>query len=119
MDVPHSAEFAIVSVGEVEGTVVFVSGSDEQAVGGVRLGLKPLDTEGETRWLRSETDGYAYFEQVRPGRYEITLDAEQAKGLGICLTEDGETLIEVEPEGGAYAFSAKVSRCPSLAAAND
>ena len=115
----HSAEFAIVSVGEVEGTVVFVSGSDEQAVGGVRLGLKPLDTEGETRWLRSETDGYAYFEQVRPGRYAIVLDPEQAKGLGICLIEDSESLIEVEPEGGAYAFSARISRCPLLATAND
>lgn len=107
----HSADFPIVSVGDVEGLVYFVTGSDEQTVGGVRMGLKPLDTDGETTWLRSEADGYIYFEQVRPGRYEIVLDPDQAKGLGICFTDKTERQLEIDPSGGSHSIVVSVSRC--------
>lgn len=112
----HSVDFPIVSVGDVEGTVLFVTGSDEQAVGGVRLGLKPLDTDGEPLWLRSEADGYIYFEQVRPGRYELVLDPDQARGLGICFTDDTERQLEIDPAGGAHSIIVSVSRCSPDAA---
>lgn len=109
----HHADFPIVSVGEIDGTVHFVSVSGKQPVGGVRLGLKPSDPGRPSIWIRSEADGFFYFEQVKPGRYELILDEGQADRLELCLASPTTEELEVPADGGTQSTDVWVSKCPA------
>lgn len=111
----HSVDFPIVSVGEVDGTVMFSSAAGEQAVGGVSLGLKPFAGQEPILWLRSEADGYFYFEQLRPGRYEIVLDEDQAERLQLCLLPGARNELEIDPDGGSQTADVRITKCSPAA----
>ena len=105
----HAVDFPIVSIGEVEGTVIYVTATGSQPVGGVILGLEPVEREAEPIWLRSEADGYFYFEQVRPGEYTVLLDTDQAARLSLCLGP--LDTVTVSPEGGTQTLDITVANC--------
>lgn len=107
----HVIDFPIVSIGEVEGTVFFQTSDAMQAVGGVILGLQKNSGNAPPVWLRSEADGYFYFERIRPGSYQIILDEDQATRLNICFASDSAPSITVPAEGGALTTSISLSRC--------
>ena len=107
----HVIDFPIVSIGEVEGTVFFQTSDAMQAVGGVILGLQKNSGNAPPVWLRSEADGYFYFERIRPGSYQIILDENQATRLNICFAPDSAPSITVPAEGGALTTSISLSRC--------
>ena len=108
----QSIAFPIVSVGEIDGTVSFVTSEGEQPVGGVTLGLKPQSEDDAIVWVRSEADGYFYFEQVRPGRYSVVLDEGQASRLQLCLEPASDREVVIASTGGQQTVGIKVQRCP-------
>ncbi|MGB3739117.1 MAG: SdrD B-like domain-containing protein [Pontixanthobacter sp.] len=83
----HVADFPIVALSEVEGTLNFAQGNSQKGVSGVRLILR--DAAGkDVHFSKTEIDGYYFFERVRPGTYTVALDAGQAKRLNLCPVRD-------------------------------
>nr|WP_137677638.1 SdrD B-like domain-containing protein [Parerythrobacter lutipelagi] len=83
----HAADFPIVSVSEVDGTVTFRQEGRARGVSGVRLLLK--DTNGKVvKYARTEVEGYYFFERVLPGSYTITLEPDQSAKLNLCAQQD-------------------------------
>ena len=82
----HVADFPVVELSDVEGTAYF-GGADSGAGHAVSgLVLRVFDRDGkQVAHARTEADGYFLFEQLRPGDYEIRLDAGQAQGLKIRI----------------------------------
>ncbi len=77
-------EFAIDQLSDVEGTAVFLDHGGKRAVAGVTLYL--VDGKGHrVARARSENDGFLLFEQIRPGTYDMIIDANQARNLKIRL----------------------------------
>lgn len=81
----HSSDFAIVGLSEIEGVAKFENDGRNRGVSGVRLELVNKDGEKKSL-LRTEADGYFFFEEVFPGDYQIMLDEEQSERLNICLS---------------------------------
>ncbi|MGB3753204.1 MAG: hypothetical protein WA954_04815 [Parerythrobacter sp.] len=79
----HSADFAIVALSEIEGTVRFASEGRTRGVSGVRLQLRDAD-DAPVGYTRTELDGYYFFERVKPGRYSVVVDPDQATKLDLC-----------------------------------
>lgn len=80
----HVANFGIVSLSEIEGTARFSNrDSSARGVSGLSLVLTDLATDKIVARVRTEMDGYFLFEQIKPGRYRIDLDADQAQRLNI------------------------------------
>lgn len=104
----HSAEVAVVSLSEVEGTVVLVRDGTRREVSGVRLELRGSDGK-PVAFARTEVDGYYFFERVAPGRYTIAVDEGQASRLGICLA--GESGVAVGPASAVITRDLAVSAC--------
>ncbi len=88
----HTLDFPIVELSEVEGTVVFADGDSTRGVSGLRLKLRSK-ADGQEYWTRTERGGYYFYEQVRPGDYEIMIDPAQADRLGVCLDEAGSLVV--------------------------
>lgn len=110
----HAADFPVVSVGEIDGAVIYMSATGRQPVGGERLGLEPLSASGDTKWLTSEADGYFYFEQMRPGRYRIVLGEAQASRLQLCLATGFPSEVEVPTSGGPQSIGIAISNCSDI-----
>lgn len=88
----HRTDFAVVAMSEIEGTAYFelAANSDgktrSRGVSGLQLLL--LDASGNiASSARTEVDGFYLFEQVRPGRYTLAIDPQQAGRLKIALRE--------------------------------
>jgi hypothetical protein len=62
--------------------------------------------KGERVYGSTEFDGAVMYEGVRPGRYHLELDADQAKRLGMRLTHPVE--IEVGAQGRAITKNAEI-----------
>ncbi len=93
----HSAEFPIVALSEVEGTVSFNQGATAKGVSGVRLKLQ--DASGkDVSFAKTEIDGYFFFERIKPGTYTLRLDADQAKRLNLCAAQDYTVSVGFEPD---------------------
>jgi len=96
----HAAEFAIVGLSDIEGTTWL--GTDGREISGIVLEL--VDAAGKVAGrTRSGSGGAFWFEQVRPGRYDLRLAAAQARNLGIELLEP------VQVDIGARASTARVA----------
>lgn len=80
----HVSQFAIDVLGEIEGTAVY--GDDRRGVSGLALVLKDKDGRSAGR-VRSGTGGAFLFEHVRPGRYELAVDPDQARRLALAAVE--------------------------------
>ncbi|WP_298283086.1 carboxypeptidase-like regulatory domain-containing protein [Novosphingobium sp.] len=77
----HVSQFAVDMLGEIEGTAAF--GQDRRGVSGLALVL--LNAEGaQVARARTGAGGTFLFEQVRPGRYRLEIEANQAKRLGLA-----------------------------------
>lgn len=83
----HVTEFAVQELSDIEGTALFGTERRQRGVSGLALCL--VDSAGAVvRTTRSEADGFYLFEQVKPGRYSIVLDADQSRRLGIAMIQD-------------------------------
>lgn len=104
----HVSDFAIVSLSELEGTVTFAGGDSSRGVSGLRLQLVAEGGEAE-HFVRTERGGYFFFEQVKPGQYQLIIDPQQAARLGICLTAMDPVIIA--PAGDIVMRDAQVYTC--------
>lgn len=85
----HVAEFPVVEVTEIYGTVSFHrdDNNDDRPMSGIRLEL--IDGHGKViGYARTGGDGAYFFEQVPPGEYRIRLESEQASRFGLTIRED-------------------------------
>ncbi|MGE4304183.1 MAG: hypothetical protein AB7E24_09150 [Novosphingobium sp.] len=104
----HESDFAIVGMSDVEGIVYFRNNGAARGVAGVRLSL--IDSKNEEfKSVRTEVDGYYFFEQVPPGNYELVIDPEQAKRLNICLP--GAEKILVPPSANQLSRNLTIESC--------
>lgn len=84
----HVSDFAIVALSEIEGIARFAGpGQGQRGVSGLVLLLRDAGTGKQVARVRSEADGFFYFEQVRPGSYRIDLDSGQAQSLHLLMLE--------------------------------
>lgn len=77
-----TADFPVVVTGEVDGTVTLRQARGRRVASRIRLQL--VDPKGRiVDQVTSQYDGFYLFEKVRPGRYAIRVDPEQAARLAI------------------------------------
>nr|WP_301332678.1 SdrD B-like domain-containing protein [Parerythrobacter lacustris] len=82
----HAADFPIVALSEVDGTVTFRQDGKPRGVSGVRLQLR--NAQGKiVAYARTEIEGYYFFERVLPGSYTVELDPEQSQRLNLCADQ--------------------------------
>lgn len=87
----HVSKFPIDMLGEVEGSAVF--GSEQRGVSGLALVL--IDSAGhQAARVRTGAGGTFLMEQVRPGQYRLDIDQEQAKRLGLAVSQDTFVVID-------------------------
>lgn len=101
--VPRPGRVAVVNyplqvTSEIELTARLRRGDTDRPLAAVELRLVPL-AGGETIVARTDHAGVAFIEGVRPGRYRVTLDPEQAEGLGMTLESTPELVV---PESGGF-----------------
>ncbi|GIW52290.1 MAG: hypothetical protein KatS3mg081_1645 [Gemmatimonadales bacterium] len=84
-------EIPLVAGGEVSGWVRFEDSGT--GVAGVRVVLEELET-GSVREMVTFSDGAFYAMGLRPGRYRLSIDAEQA---GVMGWEVGATELVIDP----------------------
>lgn len=104
----QTAGFAVVALSEVEGSVTFGDSQNGRGVSGLRLQMRNAAGEMEY-FVRTERGGYYFFEQVKPGTYDLVIDPEQAARLGICLGPLAPLVID--PAGDVYSLDVQVSNC--------
>ncbi|MFB3135738.1 MAG: SPOR domain-containing protein [Rhodospirillales bacterium] len=81
------ADFAVVSTGEVDGTVYRRRGTSEQEIADVVVQL--LDTEGKlVTEVKTAFDGFYLFEFVPPGHYVVRIDPEQMARLKLTASPE-------------------------------
>lgn len=83
---------------EVEVTVRLRRGAEARTLAAVDLRLVPA-SGGEPIAARTDHAGTAFAEGVRPGRYRIELDPDQARDLGLTLEGAPELIV---PADGGY-----------------
>ena len=90
------ADFAVVTLSDVEGTAYFVDAKPGAKAHGRTNGrevsgliLWVVDAKGkQVAHVRTEGDGYFVFEQLPPGDYTLRIDPKQAASLHIHLERD-------------------------------
>jgi hypothetical protein len=104
----HETDFAVVELSQVEGTVTFDNDRNGRGVSGLRLQLR--DEGGEAQhFVRTERGGYFFFEEVKPGTYDIIIDPVQAERLAICL--DSAERVVILPTGDTMSRDLQVQSC--------
>lgn len=86
----HVSQFPVDMLGEIDGTAVF--GPDRRGVAGLALVLLNSRNEPVAR-TRTGAGGTFLFEQVRPGKYRLSIDDVQAKRLGVTAGDAGPVVI--------------------------
>lgn len=104
----HQTDFAVVELSEVEGNVTFGDDGNGRGVSGLRLQLRNAGGEPQ-HFVRTERGGYYFFEEVKPGTYEIIIDPEQAERLGICL--GSAERVTILPTGDTVSRDLEVRSC--------
>jgi hypothetical protein len=79
-------DFAVVSTGEVDGTVFRIIGEKAQPVSGAIVQLLG-DKDKVIRTERSAYDGFYLFQFVPPGRYRIQVDQTQLRELNLFVAD--------------------------------
>lgn len=96
----HAVEIAIVTAGEIEGVVRLADHAGGRAMAGLTLQL--LDEAGNPAGeARTEYDGFYVIQGVRPGRYALRIDPEEARRYGLAATSTRP--VTVEPAGGVVS----------------
>lgn len=109
----HKAEFPIIALSEVEGTLLFEQNGANKGVSGVRLILR--DAAGkDVGFAKTELDGYFFFERVRPGTYTVGLDPEQSRRLNLCARTIPS--ITVRHEADLFRADLAIGVCETSAA---
>ncbi|MCP5386265.1 MAG: carboxypeptidase regulatory-like domain-containing protein [Novosphingobium sp.] len=104
----HVTDFPIVGLSDVEGAVYFNRDGRTRGVAGVSIRL--LDEHEDVfRFVRTEADGYYFFEEIPPGEYSLAIDPEQAKRLGICL--DATEWVVVPFQSDRIARDLTIAEC--------
>lgn len=104
----QTVDYAIIAVSEIEGIASFASDGGTKGVSGVKLQL--TDESGKIVGIvKTELDGYYFFERVPPGRYRITLDPDQASRLNLCPVDFG--MITVGYESSLLAKDIEIGQC--------
>ena len=106
------ANFAVVSLSDVEGTAYFVADAttgsakpNGRKVSGLILWV--VDAKGkQVAHARTEGDGYFLFEQLRPGDYTLQIDPKQAASLHIHLERD--IPLHLGPKGSSPRITVRV-----------
>jgi len=87
----HVSKFPIDMLGEVEGSAVF--GSEQRGVSGLALVL--IDSAGhQAARVRTSAGGTFLMEQLRPGQYRLDIDQDQAKRLGLTVSQATYVVID-------------------------
>ncbi len=107
----HAVDYPVVALSEVEGTARFVSDGKAKGVSGVRLNLTEVGGK-VVGVVRTELDGYFFFEQVPPGRYRLTIEPDQATRLNLCAADVGLVTIGYEAEVVARDIDIKTCETP-------
>lgn len=95
-----SHDFAVVSTGEVDGTVFRVIEDTARPVSGAIVQL--VNGNGQVvRTERSAYDGFYLFQFVPPGRYQVRVDPMQLHDLDLLSAEDPE--VEISGDGSIAA----------------
>ncbi|WP_157083158.1 carboxypeptidase-like regulatory domain-containing protein [Novosphingobium lentum] len=103
----HTTDFAMIALGEIDGTALFAGLGADKPVGGVSLQL--LDGAGKViAHTRSTSDGSFYFEQVRPGQYGLRIDPRQQRDLNI-RTLDATIEVTVSASGSAKPVVVRIA----------
>lgn len=97
--------YPIVPTSEVA-TTIKLRQSDGSLIGLAAVYLKLVPERGEAITASTEFDGMAVFEQVRPGRYKIELEQEQARRLGMFLVKP--LTVEVGAKGAILRVAGEV-----------
>lgn len=80
-------DFAVVSTGEVDGTVFRAIGGTARPVSGAIVQL--VNEKGRVvRTQRSAYDGFYLFQFVPPGRYQVRIDPMQLRALDLMVVEE-------------------------------
>lgn len=95
--VPTSEVAVAIKLRQAEGTMV--------GIAAVRLNL--VDANGRKEAKATEFDGLAVFEQVRPGRYTVELDPDQARQLRMRLVKP--ISLNVDAKGELLRLSGEIS----------
>jgi len=89
-------DFAVVSTGEVDGTIFRAIEGTARPVSGAIVQL--VDEDGRVaRAERSAYDGFYLFQYVPPGRYRVRVDPAQLRALDLMSAQDPE--VEITGDG--------------------
>ena len=95
----HVAALPIVVTGEVEGRAHMVTKAGARGLAGLTLRL--VDSDGkQSGSTRTEYDGFYVFERVRPGRYRLEIDPDDARRLAV---KSAPVEVTIGPGGGLTA----------------
>jgi hypothetical protein len=115
-------DFPVVTSGEIEGTISLHKDQGTTRIANVHLQLLAPDG-AVVRDARSEYDGFYLFERVPPGRYNLRVETEQVRLLGLVppparaveIGSEGETVRGVDfLLGGASAITGPSTSPSSL-----
>lgn len=98
--------YPIVPTSEVAATIKLRQ-PDGSLSGLAAVHLRLVPEQGEAVTASTEFDGMAVFEQVRPGRYKLELDPEQAQRLGMTLV--APVAVEVGAKGAVLRVTGEVA----------
>lgn len=104
----HVAEFPVLSLSEIEGTVSVRRDDGFSGVAGVRIGFENEAGEMED-WARTERGGYFFYERMKPGIYRVLLDPEQSDRYELCLASPD--IVTVPPTGDVINLDLVLENC--------
>lgn len=92
----QSIDFPVALTAEIDGTVYLLDGKNKRGIGNARLQL--VDTAGKVVGeTKTSSDGYYIVSGIRPGRYQLRIDAEQLSSLGLQANRVAD--ITITPQG--------------------
>lgn|GEM_PF-363832 len=107
----HAIDYPVVALSEIEGTASFVSNGVAKGVSGVRLTLS--EENGKIVGIvKTELDGYYFFERVMPGSYRLSIDPAQAGRLNLCPLDFGTITVGYESDVIARDIEIKSCEAP-------
>lgn len=88
-------EIPVVVTGDVEGTVWMRTATGQEPASNVKVQLLHLD-DGTVAEARSGFDGFFLFERITPGRYRLSVDADQLARRNLALAQEVAVILDAE-----------------------